>query len=150
MSSENFSKNTKRQISMSSLSPTGQDWSQHFGLALTLQKRLQHPGDRLKQQAQQLDQLEIHLQRVMRFILQNKQHQMLMAAEKMDTLSPLKTLRRGYSITRLKATQKVIMHAVEVKSGDVIVTRVSDGEIESIIKTGALTQSSDPALALLK
>ncbi len=100
---------------------------------LHLQKRLQHPGDRLKQQAQQLDQLETQLKRTMRFILQEKKQQLSLCAEKIDTLSPLKTLQRGYTITTLKKTNKIVTQRAQVSSGEIIVTRLSDGEIESIV-----------------
>lgn len=100
-----------------------------------LQKRLQHPGDKLRQQAQRLDQLELQLHRQMRLALQHKQQLLALSSHKLDLLSPLKTLQRGYSITQLQETQQIITHVVDVKPGDSINTRVSDGEIQSVVIT---------------
>ena len=46
--------------------------------------------------------------------------------EKLDTLSPLKTLARGYSIT--KKEDQIIKKAKDLKAGDKITIRFSDGE----------------------
>ena len=52
---------------------------------------------------------------------------------KLDVLSPLKTLTRGYSITNLKENKKVIKSIHDVKSGDVLEIRVEDGTIEATV-----------------
>ena len=54
-------------------------------------------------------------------------------ATKLDALSPLKTLSRGYSITKLKKNNKIITDTNEVKSGDEIEIRVKNGEIGATI-----------------
>jgi exodeoxyribonuclease VII large subunit len=53
---------------------------------------------------------------------------------KLDSLSPLKTLSRGYSITTLKATNKTVKSLEDVKSGDEVEIRVDNGLLEAIIK----------------
>ncbi|OGT44572.1 MAG: exodeoxyribonuclease VII large subunit [Gammaproteobacteria bacterium RIFCSPHIGHO2_12_FULL_38_11] len=98
-----------------------------------LQKRLKHPGEKIRLQAQQLDQLENNLRRIMQFYLQKTQEKVAHCAHMLETLSPLKILQRGYSITRHKLSNKVITRYDEVVTGDSIVTRLADGEIESII-----------------
>ncbi len=98
-----------------------------------LQKRLQHPGEKLKQQAQLLDQLEMHFIRVMQYDLKNKQEKIAHIAKVLETLSPLKILQRGFSITRKKTSGKLIIHCNEVMTGDAIVTQLNDGEIESVV-----------------
>lgn len=95
-----------------------------------LQKRLQHPGEKLRIQAQQLDQLENQLLRAMRFYLNQKHEKIAHCAQLLETLSPLKILQRGFSITR-KKSGALITFCNEVTTGEIIVTRVSDGEIES-------------------
>ena len=52
---------------------------------------------------------------------------------KLDALSPLKTLSRGYSITSLKETNKIIKSVKDVKSGDIVDIRLSDGKIEASV-----------------
>jgi len=95
-----------------------------------LQKRLQHPGEKLRMQAQQLDQLENHLLRVMRFYMNQKHEKISHCAQLLETLSPLKILQRGFSITR-KKSGGVITSCNEVVVGELIMTRLHDGEIES-------------------
>ena len=46
---------------------------------------------------------------------------------KLDTLSPLKTLARGYSIVA-DENEKVITSVKELKSGDIINLRFKDGD----------------------
>ena len=51
---------------------------------------------------------------------------------KLDTLSPLKTLTRGYSI--VQKDNKVISSVKQVKSDEEIDIRLSDGDIKAIVK----------------
>jgi exodeoxyribonuclease VII large subunit len=53
---------------------------------------------------------------------------------KLDSLSPFKTLSRGYSITTLKQTKKTVKTIEDVKSGDEVEIRVNDGVLDAIIK----------------
>lgn len=50
---------------------------------------------------------------------------------KLDALSPLKTLLRGYSIT--KKGDKLVKSIKDLKSGDIISIRFSDGEKDAKI-----------------
>ncbi|AGM26166.1 exodeoxyribonuclease VII large subunit [Spiroplasma syrphidicola EA-1] len=52
---------------------------------------------------------------------------------KLDLLSPLKTLTRGYSITYLEATKKIVFTTNAVKNNDKIITRVNDGIIYATV-----------------
>ena len=61
-----------------------------------------------------------------KFILENR-------IAKLDALSPLKTLTRGYSITTLKSDNKVIKSINDVKNGDEIEVRVKDGKINAMV-----------------
>lgn len=138
-----------------------------------LRSRLRHPGERLQQQAQRLDGLEIRLRQSIKQQLQrnNNQLQTLVLRQKhlhpgqglqqlnrhvsqtfkqlchlmqlqlqqrqqrlgetvrvLQTVSPLKTLERGYAITTDK-TGKVIRSSQSVNSGDIIQTRLAQGEL---------------------
>ena len=59
---------------------------------------LRQPQRLLAQQQQILDNQATALTKAMDSILQNKQHKFILAAEKLDSLSPLKVLSRGYSV----------------------------------------------------
>lgn len=58
--------------------------------------------------------------------------------EKIDAqlaaLSPQAVLRRGYSITTIKRGGAVVRSIEQVKPGDAIITRVTDGEVESTVE----------------
>ncbi len=60
--------------------------------------------------------------------------QMAQNISKLDALSPLKTLTRGYSITTLKNSNKIIRNVKDVKSGDNIEIRIQDGVLDATIK----------------
>jgi exodeoxyribonuclease VII large subunit len=138
-----------------------------------LQKRLQHPGSKLQQQAQLLDHLDIRLRRAISSKLdgykakgnqlsdqlyrQNPQHQLeekqlklsvvvkqlvraisqkqerleLKLAQSMhllDTVSPLKTLGRGYAVIRDQQGE-VISSVNAVATGDCLKGQLADGEL---------------------
>ena len=100
---------------------------------LHLEKRLKHPGEKIQMQAQQLDQLEIQLHRLMQYSLLQKKERMAHCAHILETLSPLKTVQRGFSITRNKETGAIVLHRADVKKGMILSTKLTDGEVESIV-----------------
>ena len=62
-------------------------------------------------------------------LLDNKSNKYLNIVSKLETLSPLLTLQRGYSIT--KKDNKVISSKKNLKKGDLIELEFSDGSIKS-------------------
>ena len=149
-----------------------------------LQKRLQHPGRKLQEQAQHLDHLDIRLRRAMagkmqqqttqvqtvqnrlvrqspkQAITQRKQavansvKQMMRAASQqlehkqsktdqamhlLDTVSPLRTLGRGYSIIS-DSGNKVVKTVAQVSAGDTLRGQLADGEVVfSVTETSTKT-----------
>ena len=53
---------------------------------------------------------------------------------RLQSLSPLATLERGYSITRKLATGEIVRSVAQVATGDRIETQVSDGKFESVVR----------------
>ncbi|CAE6887393.1 Bidirectionally degrades single-stranded DNA into large acid-insoluble oligonucleotides [Vibrio sp. B1FIG11] len=94
--------------------------------------QLNSPVKRLTEQKSKLDRVEQKLLDAMDRKLLTMRHQLAIAAEKLDTVSPLATLKRGYSITQTEQGQ-VVTQAKDVKTGDVLVTRLSDGELRSTV-----------------
>ena len=64
-------------------------------------------------------------------ILDKKKHDYLLLINKLDALSPLKTLDRGYSI--IKHNNKTIGSVKDLKSSDKIEIELKDGSIEATI-----------------
>ncbi|SON50451.1 exodeoxyribonuclease VII large subunit [Vibrio tapetis] len=93
---------------------------------------LQTPAHKLTGQQNHLARSKQKLMDAMDRQLLISRHQLSMAAEKLDTVSPLATLMRGYSISQSSDGQ-VITKANQVQSGDRLVTRLADGKIYSTI-----------------
>ncbi|MGL6261178.1 exodeoxyribonuclease VII large subunit [Vibrio sp. WXL103] len=91
------------------------------------------PVNTINQQQHQLSRTQHRLVDAIKRQLLTSQHQVALAAEKLDAVSPLATLKRGYSITQLESGQ-VVTQAEQVKSGDVLVTRLADGDVTSIAR----------------
>lgn len=143
-----------------------------------LQKQLKHPGRRLQDQAQALDELEARLRRAfrnelyragsnlrqlqerlrlnsperllgqygkelvnssrnlhraMQAKLEQSRQALVQQSRNLNTVSPLATLSRGYSIT-LDDNGNVLRDANAVKAGDRLRTRLHEGELISIVE----------------
>ncbi|HCG7675884.1 TPA: exodeoxyribonuclease VII large subunit [Vibrio parahaemolyticus] len=94
--------------------------------------QLNSPVKHLAQQKSRLEHVEHKLLDAMDRKLLTMRHQLAIAAEKLDTVSPLATLKRGYSITQTEQG-KVVTSADDVKTGDLLVTRLANGEIHSTV-----------------
>ena len=62
-------------------------------------------------------------------LLDNKSNKYLNLVSKLETLSPLLTLKRGYTITKCEG--KVIDSSKKIKSGDDIEISFKDGKIDA-------------------
>jgi exodeoxyribonuclease VII large subunit len=97
----------------------------HSRLSLSSpQKLLQH--HQLK-----LQELQKKLQRSCQQLVDNKQQKLLNNMHLLDTVSPLATLARGYSISFKHG--EIVKSTQQVQVGDVLVTRLEDGEVHSKI-----------------
>ena len=67
-------------------------------------------------------------------LLRDRRAQLENYHRQLEALSPQAVLKRGYSITMLKKTGKILRSAAEVRIGDKLVTRLGDGEIESAVQ----------------
>ena len=84
----------------------------------------------LQQYEQQLEQLKVRLNSHMNLTLSLQQKQLAHLCGKLDSLSPLKVLARGYSITQNQ--QNLTIHSMkDVNVGEQIKTRLPDGDIIS-------------------
>ena len=85
---------------------------------------------RLQQYEQQLAQLKVRLNSHMNLTLSLQQKQLAHLCGKLDSLSPLKVLARGYSITQ-NQQNLTIRSLKDVNVGEHIKTRLTDGNIIS-------------------
>lgn len=103
---------------------------------LGLSQRLQHPGNLIRQQATQVESLQSRLHRVIKQQLHSKQQVFAALARQLDSISPLQTIQRGYSVTK-SASDTVLTSVDQVQPGDEINTVVTDGVIRSIVSSAS-------------
>jgi len=92
---------------------------------------LQSPERLLETPTQRLDDLHESLDGVIDELMQSRTEQLERVSQVLDAISPLKTLARGYSVTLDAQSDKVIMSTEHVKPGQLVRTKLSDGEFLS-------------------
>ncbi|MDO4551042.1 MAG: exodeoxyribonuclease VII large subunit [Planctomycetia bacterium] len=88
----------------------------------------------LDESAQKVDVLQKMLDEILLRRLENLEKDVLSVAGRLDTLSPVKVLSRGYSVTKDERTGKVLLDAAEVLPGTRIITRLHNGELVSRVE----------------
>jgi exodeoxyribonuclease VII large subunit len=88
-----------------------------------------HPSEQMRRLKEQQQQLTKTLIKEMQTML--KQHQMsfVSTASKLNALSPLRTMERGYSLV-YDADQQLLKSTKGVSTGDMIQVRLSDGDLQ--------------------
>jgi exodeoxyribonuclease VII large subunit len=86
-------------------------------------------NDFLRQNSQRVDELTLRMERLSERIIESKQNQLCGLAGRLNAVSPLKTLERGYGIAIRTEDNKVIRSREDVYEGDDIGVIVSDGKI---------------------
>lgn len=93
----------------------------------------QNPQPRIYRAQTRIQQLEYRLAENIRARLGAQRERFGNVVTHLEAVSPLSTLARGYSVTT--ATDgKVLKQTKQVKAGDVLTTRLSDGWVESEVK----------------
>ena len=97
-----------------------------------LRARLRHPERHLKDNRSRLDALVRQLQLMETQLRSARQARLSLAAEKLNALSPLGTLQRGYAIV-LNVDQQVVTDADSLAPGDEITARLKAGEVRASV-----------------
>ncbi|MEM7314472.1 MAG: exodeoxyribonuclease VII large subunit [Planctomycetota bacterium] len=100
---------------------------------LAARRVLTHPQERVQVLGRRLDELDARARRATKNRIQQARMRMSQFATQLESLSPLGVLGRGYSITQ-SDDGKVIRRVEAAKSGDVLRTRVVDGELISRVE----------------
>jgi exodeoxyribonuclease VII large subunit len=93
-----------------------------------LVKRLVDPERRLREVQQRLDDLSIDLARRFRDRLARLKDQLVHEGRRLDALSPLSVLERGYSITHKLPEERIVKDAVSLTVGDLLRVRFAKGK----------------------
>lgn len=92
----------------------------------------QSPDKQLKQSQYRLEQLQTRLQQAIAQQLQQGRNNLALQANRLDAVSPLNVIARGYSISKT-ANGKVIKSSQDVSKGETIITELVDGRINSTV-----------------
>jgi exodeoxyribonuclease VII large subunit len=92
-----------------------------------------HPRASVKLASQRLDSISARLERGMTNLCARQTQRVETIALQLAALSPDNVLKRGYSITTRKRDGAIIRNQQDVRAGEKIVTRVAEGQIESIV-----------------
>lgn len=103
--------------------------------SLSSRRVLARPAERLHELARQVDELELRARRALANRFRFARHELATAGGRLDALSPLKVLERGYSVTRLLASGAVVRSAAQVQPGDLLETRVHSGQFTSRVES---------------
>jgi len=99
---------------------------------LNYRLKIQSPQQQLNHENHLLTKREQQLIEAIKSQLMKTKHQLALSVETLDAVSPLATLKRGYSITQNEKGQ-LITQASQACSGDTLVTRLVDGELRSTV-----------------
>lgn len=88
------------------------------------------PGNRINSARQGVDELLNHAQMRLRHRLALWQERLGGLRARLESLSPLATLDRGYALVRHRETGQLITRVGQVRAGDELGVQVSDGEFE--------------------
>jgi exodeoxyribonuclease VII large subunit len=102
--------------------------------ALATRPALARPLDAIHNQSRVVDELGTRLHGAMKLGLRDKQQQLSAVSGKLDSLSPLAVLGRGYSLTQDAKSGRLITMAKQLKMGQEIRTRLGEGVVVSKVK----------------
>ncbi|HZU96644.1 MAG TPA: exodeoxyribonuclease VII large subunit [Planctomycetota bacterium] len=102
---------------------------------------LRAPAERAKVLRTRLDEIERGLERAVRAALTKSEQALAAAAGKLDTLSPLKVLARGFSLTTKDGA--IVRDAATLAPGDEITTRLASGRVRSRVLSERAERASD-------
>ncbi len=89
------------------------------------------PRQALIHMQERVRHIEQRCQQALRQNLQQKNQRLVQLAKTFELLNPLQILNRGFSITRLAASGKIICRASDVHAGQEIETLLADGHLTS-------------------
>jgi exodeoxyribonuclease VII large subunit len=99
------------------------------------QRPFRRPFDIIHDRSRRLDELALHGAAGLRGLLHDRQRRFANLAGKLQSLSPLAVLERGYSITQDSKTGKVIRTAAQLRAGQTIATRLAEGTVTSRVES---------------
>lgn len=106
---------------------------QHRVESITASWTLKDPEKIFAVQEQRIDTAKKHIADAMQEELSKRQQAFALAIARMDSLSPLAVLGRGYTVTQ-KEDYTLVKSTAQINWGDELITTVSDGKIISLVQ----------------
>lgn len=103
--------------------------------ALAKQRSFRKPFDLVHDRSRRLDELTLRGNSAVQHLWRDREGRLLTLAGKVESLSPLAVLGRGYSITQDSRTGAVVRSAAALQVGQSVVTRFAVGEATSQVET---------------
>tara|TARA_Y100000590_G_scaffold465537_1_gene638125 strand:- start:9628 stop:10839 length:1212 start_codon:yes stop_codon:yes gene_type:complete len=97
-------------------------------ILLDLENRLVSPKDQIQEQIQRVDEWSERLKLSMTSTLKKFEFSFGKEAARLEALSPLKVLSRGYTITMSTSPERVVVSSKEISQGDKLKLKFRDGE----------------------
>jgi exodeoxyribonuclease VII large subunit len=102
---------------------------------LAAQRPFRRPFDLVHDRSRRLDELTLHANSAGRRLIRDHQGRVATLAGKIESLSPLAVMARGYTITQDVRTGAVIRSAMQIRVGQSIATRFAEGEAVSKVES---------------
>jgi exodeoxyribonuclease VII large subunit len=96
--------------------------------ALAQHRVFRRPYDRIHDLARQLDDLDLRAKRAITYQFRRHRDRLAALAARLESLSPLGVLARGYSVTQHTATRQVLTDAAALAVGDMLTSRFAQGQ----------------------
>jgi exodeoxyribonuclease VII large subunit len=111
---------------------------------LAARPALRRPLQRIEEVEQRLDDTAARLARAARQRLARAAEQLAAVSARLETLSPLHVLARGYSLTHTKDGE-LVRDPGTLRPGDLLLTRVARGSIRSLVTEATRAADDRPA-----
>ena len=95
--------------------------------------RIKKPSEIIEENYQKIDTLVKHMENRLMLKLSDGKRELAASASKLDALSPLQTLSRGYAIA-VTPKGDVVRHKTDLSSGDEFTLKLKDGSVECMAK----------------
>jgi exodeoxyribonuclease VII large subunit len=102
---------------------------------IAAQRPFRRPFDLIHDRSRQLDELSMHGTSAMHRMMREYEGRLATIAGKVDSLSPLAVLARGYTITQDARTGEVVRKASRLRVGQSIMTRFAEGTAVSKVES---------------
>jgi len=105
---------------------------------------LRRPMEMVHDRSRRLDELDARAARAVGHRVTSARERAASLAARLESLSPLAVLGRGYSLTRRADDGRLVRDAGELAAGDVIMTRFARGEAMSRIQDSDFMEKTEP------